>query len=114
MHALEDRHEFSGGENASDRDIVHLRLIFGLVPLEFLNNPKTTIALVFVVLLNELLSDCVVEVLGGFTGLLVGPVKDLLVDTLALGQLRVELVERSIGLSGSNVNRLTGLQLDAH
>ena len=114
MHALEDGNELVLVQNAGDGDIVRLCSVLGLFPLEVLDDPKTSIGLVFVALLDQLLAKAIVQVFGGLVGHRVRPIKHFLVDISALGQFHVEFLEVGVGLSGLNVDPLAALKFDAH
>ena len=114
MHALEDWHKLILAKHAGDGNVVHLFLVAGFLPLELLNDPETSVGLVLVVLLDELLTDAVVEILSSLVSHGVGPVEDLLINVPALSELHVEKIEVRIRLTGHLVHRLATLQLDAH
>ena len=114
VHALEDGDELVLVQDAGNGDIVSLCLVLSLFPFEVLDDPQTSVGLVFVALLDQLLAKAVVEVFGGLIGHRVGPVEHFLVDISALGQFHVELLEVGVGLSGLNVDPLAALEFDAH
>ena len=114
VHALEDGNELVLVKDASHRDIVSLCLVLSLFPFEVLDDPQTTVGLVFVALLDQLFAKAVIEVFGGLVSHRVGPVEHFLVDVSALGQFHVELLEVGVGLSGLNVDPLAALEFDAH
>jgi len=114
VHTSEERKHLVLVKDQSNGNIVHLALVLGFVPLKLLNDPEATVWLRFVRLLDELLSDGVIEVLGLAAGIAVGPVKDLLVNISALGKLHVESIKIGISLTSCNMDGLRGLELNSH
>lgn len=114
VHALEDGDELVLGKDQSHRLVVHLALVFALIPLKVLVDPETTVGLLLVIHFDKLLAKSVVEVLGSLISHGVGPVEDFLVHVAALGEFVIKSLEVSIGLTGSDVDRCAALQLDAH
>ena len=92
------------GEDESYRNVVHFGLIVRFVPLELLNNPKTTIWLLFIRLHDQLLTESIIKIPSGIVSLRISPVENLLIQSLALGEFLIKLGEVGIWLASSNVN----------